>query len=229
MTSIVLASNNGHKYREMAGILDHLGAAVELLRPHDLGITFDVRENGTTFGENAATKGWGLYNLFLGIQLPEVTVSIPPEEVRRIISDRFGPVLPWVIADDSGICVHALDNGPGIYSARFGADRETPPRNDTERNHLLLETLRGEPDRGAHYVCNAVLIMDREQYIQAEAPWHGTVLDEEIPGDTCFGYDPVIYLPEYGTSVARIPQQQKDLISHRAKAVGAVIAGAGLS
>ncbi len=229
MKSILLASNNEHKYREMSGILKHLDATVALFRPGDLGFSFDVQENGETFGQNSKAKAWGLYMLLLGIRKPEVTISVPVETISQIVAERFGTELPYVIADDSGICVHALDNVPGIYSARFGSEREIPPRNDQERNRLLLDTLKGETNRGAHYVCNAVLITDSEQYIQAEATWHGTVLEEEIPGDTGFGYDPIIYLPEYGTSVARIPQQQKDHISHRAKAVGAVIAGAGLS
>ncbi len=125
--------------------------------------------------------------------------------------------------------MHALDNAPGVYSARFGSDGPDPPRTDEERNTLLLKTLTGVSDRGAHYVCNAVLVLDSEQYIQTEATWHGTVLSAPAQGTTGFGYDPLIFLEDYGLSVAQMPQEQKDHVSHRAKAVAALMRGAALS
>jgi len=228
MQTILLASNNAHKYREMTGIFSALGLQVELLRPHDIGFSFDVVEDGSTFGDNAMAKARGLFGLLGGIAGPGVTASIPPEQIAEDARARWPEQLPPVLADDSGICVHALDNAPGVLSARFGSDRPNPPRNDSERNALLLEVLAGEENRGAHYVCNAVLILDGERYLQAEAPWHGTVLPDEIPGETGFGYDPLIYLEAYGTSVSRIPQEQKDRISHRARAIAMITRGAGL-
>ena len=229
MRTLILASNNNHKFEEMRGILAHLNAEITLLRPHDLGFTFDVEEHGTTFGENAAAKAGGLYMLMKGILNRGVSASEQPEEIGDRLRKRFGDVLPAVIADDSGICVHALNNAPGVYSARFGADTPDPPTDDEGRNRYLLKVLADTDERGAHYVCNAVLVRDAEQYVQAEATWHGSVLRRPIFGETGFGYDPLIYLEPYKTSVARIPQAQKNLISHRAKAVGAVVAAVGLA
>jgi XTP/dITP diphosphohydrolase len=228
MQTILLASNNDHKYHEMSGIFAALGAAVDLLRPKDIGFSFDVVEDGTTFADNSMVKARGLYRLLGGIAAPGVTASVSPERIAEEVQHRWPGRLPAVLADDSGICVHALDNAPGVLSARFGSERPDPPQNDGERNALLLEVLADKEDRGAHYVCNAVLILDEERYLQAEATWHGSVLSEEIPGETGFGYDPLIYLDAYGTSVSRIPQEQKDRISHRAQAITMIAGGAGL-
>ncbi|MDA3949698.1 MAG: non-canonical purine NTP pyrophosphatase [Spirochaeta sp.] len=212
----------------MTGILAALDAPVALLRPKDLDFRFDVVEDGETFGHNAMLKAWGLYELLRGILRPGVTASISPETLAHRVDERFGGDVPAVLSDDSGLCVHALDNGPGIRSARFGDDTDTPPTDDEGRNDLLLQTLLDTDDRAAHYVCNAVLIQTPERYVQVETPWHGEVLWERIPGSTGFGYDPVIWLPEYENSVARIPQEQKDRISHRAQAVGAIMRATGI-
>ncbi|MFP4152274.1 MAG: non-canonical purine NTP pyrophosphatase [Alkalispirochaeta sp.] len=228
MQTILLASNNEHKYVEMTGIFAALDAGVELLQPKELGFSFDVVEEGLTFADNSIAKARGLYSLLNGAAPPGVTASIPPEEIRAIIQHRWPQGPPPVLADDSGICVHALNNAPGVLSARFGSDRPDPPENDGDRNALLLTVLRDQTDRSAHYVCNAVLILDDERYLQAEATWHGSILREEIPGDTGFGYDPLVYLDRYETSVSRIPQAQKDRISHRAQAVTMLARGAGI-
>lgn len=176
-----------------------------------------------TFAENAALKARGLAALLDGELLPGVTATDDPQKIAERGRTYFGRGTPYILADDSGICVRSLDNQPGIRSARFGDDLETPPRNDEERNDLLIERLRGVEDRDAHYVCNAILILDHESYVQTEATWHGTILEERIVGDTGFGYDPIVYLEDYRTSVAAIPQQQKDRISHRAQAIRRIL------
>lgn len=225
---MILASNNEHKFREMQGILSALDAQCELLRPGDLGFSFDVDETGETFGENAYKKAFGLYALLRGELRDGVSSTLSPDRVSERLRERLGEAVPPVIADDSGICVHALDNAPGVRSARFGDDTAQPPKNDEERNDLLLRTLENVDDRGAHYVCNAVVVTGMEGYVQAQATWHGTILRERIPGDTGFGYDPIVWLAEYETSVARISQEQKDRISHRAQAVSAVVRSLGI-
>lgn len=225
--NILLASNNEHKFNEIRGIIRALGASVQLSQPKDYGFSFDCREDGTTFAENAALKARGLFALLRGELLPGVSASMDPKSISKLIGDSFGNLIPMVLADDSGICVRALHDEPGIRSARFGDDLPSPPRNDEERNDLLIERLTGTEDRDAHYVCNAILIVDDESYIQTEAVWHGSILEQRIPGNTGFGYDPIVWLEEYRTSVAAIPQLQKDRVSHRAQAVGRLLRGIG--
>ena len=213
---------------EMEGILRHIDARVRLVQPADLGFSFDVDESAGTFSGNSAIKAWGLHGLLKGDTGPGVACSVDPRRVPDLVRDRLEGETPLVVADDSGICVHALDNRPGVLSARFGSEDGGPDLGDEGRNDLLLETLTGVDDRGAHYVCNMTLIVDRERWVQVEDTWHGVILSERHPGSTGFGYDPIVWLPDYDCSVAQLPQEQKDRISHRAKAARGVLAAAGV-
>ncbi len=220
---IVLATNNQHKQIEIQGILKDLGVVHTLVQPKEIGFSFDVVEDGTSFAENARKKAVAVRALLTGTLLPGTSVDIDPEHVARAVAARWGDSIPPVLADDSGICVDALDNGPGIFSARYGNQEGTPPLSDSERNALLLRTLANAQNRGAHYVCNAVLIVDSERYVQAEDVWHGSVTEAAQDGDTGFGYDPIFLLPDLSATVAQIPQALKNRISHRAKAIGSVV------
>jgi XTP/dITP diphosphohydrolase len=224
---ILLASNNSHKRKEMDGILRGLAAPVAIVQPGDLGFSVDIPEHGRTFGENAFAKAEALGRIIRGEPVPGVTLNIDPREIASRIADRFGTLVPPVLADDSGICVHALDNRPGVYSARYGNAPDKPQLDDEQRNSLLLQELASYPDRTAHYVCNAVLYFDGDRYYQTQETWSGEIAERPFYGETGFGYDPIFYIFDHGSTVAQIPQEQKDRISHRAKAVSALACAAG--
>ena len=120
------------------------------------------------------------------------------------------------LADDSGICVDALQGRPGIHSARFSGKDATDERN----NHYLLEQLKDEHHRGAKYVCALVLIRypkDPEPII-AQASWMGQIIDNP-KGMHGFGYDPYFYLPTLGKTAAELDPNIKNQVSHRALAM----------
>lgn len=120
------------------------------------------------------------------------------------------------LADDSGICVSALDGAPGVFSARFAGE----PKSDERNNDKLLSVLAGSADRRAHYVAVLVYVRhaDDPQPIISEGEWHGLIL-ESRQGDGGFGYDPLFLIPELGLTVAEIPAAEKNLRSHRAQAL----------
>ena len=119
------------------------------------------------------------------------------------------------MADDSGLCVAALGGAPGVFSARFAGE----PKSDERNNDTLLERLRNESDRRAHYVAVLVLVRhaDDPQPIIAEGEWHGEILKER-QGTGGFGYDPLFWLPEQGLSAGNLPAEVKNSMSHRAVA-----------
>lgn len=125
------------------------------------------------------------------------------------------------LADDSGICAHALDGAPGVYSARYaGVDGD-----GTANNHKLIAALQGKADRGAHYVCALVMVdsaNDPEPLI-VQTRWYGQIIDE-AKGNHGFGYDPHFFLPELGRTAAELESSDKNLISHRGQALRELIA-----
>ena len=120
------------------------------------------------------------------------------------------------LADDSGLEVDFLKGAPGIYSARFSGDGAT----DEVNNRKLLSLLEGVPEerRTARFVCQMVLYLPEGTWIQTEGFCPG-VIAPEPRGEHGFGYDPVFYLPEFGKTMAEIPLQEKNRISHRAQAL----------
>ncbi|MEC5384770.1 RdgB/HAM1 family non-canonical purine NTP pyrophosphatase [Uliginosibacterium sp. H3] len=124
------------------------------------------------------------------------------------------------LADDSGICLAALKGAPGVHSARFAGE----PKSDARNNALMLEKLAGVTDRRAHYVCVLVFVRsaDDPQPLIAEGEWHGEVV-EKPSGEGGFGYDPYFWLPQYGMTVARMPAELKNAVSHRGVACKALL------
>ncbi|WP_216135527.1 RdgB/HAM1 family non-canonical purine NTP pyrophosphatase [Polynucleobacter sp. es-MAR-4] len=125
------------------------------------------------------------------------------------------------LADDSGICAHALDGAPGVYSARYaGVDGDS-----AANNQKLIAALKGKADRGAHYVCALVMVNsanDPEPLI-VQTRWYGQIIDE-AKGSHGFGYDPHFLLPELGSTAAELEPSEKNLISHRGQALRELIA-----
>lgn len=125
------------------------------------------------------------------------------------------------LADDSGICVNALNGAPGVQSARYAGD----PKSDARNNAQLVAALTGIADRRAHYYCVLVLMRsaDDPQPLIAEGTWWGTIADE-ARGAGGFGYDPHFRDADTGMSGAEMPLELKNAVSHRGKAMRALIA-----
>ncbi len=179
----VLASQNKGKLAEMTRILGALG--VEVVLQSDLGLSVDVEETGSTFSENAALKAVA-------------------------VMEASG--LP-AIADDSGLCVDALNGGPGVYSARYGGCTS-----DEERCRLLLNNMRGATTRAAHFHSSIVCIFLNGDKVEAEGECHGTIAFAPM-GTGGFGYDPLFFVPELNKTFSQITSEEKNAISHRGKAL----------
>lgn len=185
---LIIASNNKHKLVEMKAILSPFFDEIVSMR--EAGIEHETVEDGSTFMENALKKA-------------------------REVSELSGCC---AIADDSGICVDALDGAPGIFSARFCGHHG----DDAANNRLLLEKMQGIEDRRAHYTCAIALTYPDGRLITAEDYFYGEIAREER-GENGFGYDPLFYLPEYGCTSAEISPDEKNRISHRGKALMALV------
>ena len=180
----ILATHNPGKLREMSDILSHLG--VEVVSPADMGITVEVEETGTTFAENAMLKA-------------------------KAICAASG--LP-AIADDSGLCVDALNGGPGVYSARYGGEG----LDDRGRYMLLLSSLRGQTTRAAHFACAIACAFPDGKTLTAEGRCDGAIAFAPL-GEGGFGYDPVFLVPEKGKTFGQLTAEEKSAISHRGRAL----------
>ena len=180
----VLATHNSGKLKEMSSILGKLG--VQVVMPAELGITVDVEETGTTFVENARLKA-------------------------QAICQQAG--LP-AIADDSGLCVDALNGGPGVYSARYGGEE----LDDRGRYLLLLSSMRGAATRAAHFSCAIVCAFPNGDELQAEGRVDGTIAFAPM-GEGGFGYDPVFFYPEKAKTFGQLSEEEKSVVSHRGRAL----------
>ena len=181
----VLASHNRGKLKEMQEILGQLG--VEVVLQSDLGLDLEPEENGTTFAENAAIKA-------------------------KAVMEASG--LP-AIADDSGLCVDALNGAPGVWSARYGGLDD-----DAARYRLLLNNLRGATNRAAHFHCAVVCCFPNGDVVTAQGDCPGTIAFVPM-GEGGFGYDPVFFVPEKRKTFAQLSAEEKNTISHRGNALRA--------
>ena len=182
----ILATHNPRKLREMAAILSQYG--VEVVSPADVGITVDVEETGTTFAENAMLKAKAIC----------AAADLP------------------AIADDSGLCVDALNGGPGVYSARYGGEG----LDDKGRYTLLLQNMRGQTTRAAHFACAIACAFPNGDELTAEGRCDGTIAFAPM-GEGGFGYDPVFFVPEKTKTFGQLTAEEKSAISHRGKALKA--------
>jgi XTP/dITP diphosphohydrolase len=189
---IRFASGNRRKKEELAVIFK----GHELWTPDTGGFDFAPDETGSTFLENALIKARSLYS---------------------ILSDRGGTAP--VLADDSGLCVDALDGRPGISSARYGSTGGKK-LDAAERNALLLQEIAGAEERGARFVCAMVLFWGEDRFYAVQETLEGEIVlnMDEARGSGGFGYDPILRIPELGRTVAELSEEEKNRISHRGKA-----------
>lgn len=124
------------------------------------------------------------------------------------------------LADDSGICVDALNGAPGVHSARYAGE----PKSDARNNQKLIEALRGQANRRAHYYCVMVYLRhpDDPEPVIAEGRWYGEIIDTPR-GSGGFGYDPHFLVPELNRTGAELSAEEKNAISHRGQALRALI------
>ena len=181
---IFLATGNKHKIDEIKAIFKNV-KDIEILSIKD-GIEIpEVVEDGDTFEANSAKKA---------LEIAKFTGMI-------------------TIADDSGLCVDALNGEPGVYSARYSGEGAT----DASNNAKLIKNLQGIENRKAHFVSVITLGKPDGRAYSFRGEVEGEIID--IPrGETGFGYDPHFYVAEYGKTLAEMPEM-KNVISHRANAL----------
>lgn len=181
---LIIASNNKNKIYEIKKIL---GKKFDpILSQREAGIEHETEEDGKTFTENALKKA-------------------------REIAEISGCA---ALADDSGICAHALDGAPGIYSARFSGGHG----NDEDNNNLLIQKLSDKDDKGAHYTAAIALVYPDGSSVTAEGHMYGRIIDTPR-GDRGFGYDPIFVPDGEERTVAEMSDEEKNEISHRARAL----------
>lgn len=170
-----------------------LGSALPghtLYTPADIGITdFEVEEDGVDYVDNALKKARALF-----------AVCGRPS-----------------LADDSGLSVRALGGEPGVRSARYGSEDGKTKLDATARNDYLLRKMQGQDDRQCAFVCCLVLVLSVERFFIVQETCPGLLLHESR-GSGGFGYDPLVYLPELGKSVAELTLEEKNRVSHRGRA-----------
>ena len=181
---LVLASKNAHKLRELGEILAELG--IEVLSEAEAGVDLEVEETGTTFEENALLKA-------------------------RAVCGASG--LP-AVADDSGLCVDALNGAPGVYSARYGGEA----LDDPGRCRLLLENMRGQLDRRCRFVSAICCCFPGGDTVTARGECAGT-LAYAPRGESGFGYDPIFFCPPLKKTFAELTAEEKNAVSHRGNAL----------
>ena len=189
---LVLATRNAKKLAELDRLLAGAGLDVQILGSDAFSELPEIEETGSTFAENSLIKA-------------------------RAVSTHTGLI---AIADDSGLCVDALDGQPGIYSARWAGEGAT----DESNLDLVLEQIRDvEPaHRTAHFACAAALVLPSGEEYVVHGQVNGVLLTQRR-GVGGFGYDP-IFLPDgCDITTAEMTSEQKDAISHRGQAMRALV------
>jgi XTP/dITP diphosphohydrolase len=199
MTKLLIATHNKGKLLEIQALLHDIN--VELLTPSQISLNLEVNETGKTYTENAALKG--------------------------VAFARASGLL--TLADDSGLEVQALDGLPGIISARFAP---MPDATDADRRAYLLMRLQGKPRPWlARFRCVVAIVRPGLNSVSDPSVpdlrfTEGICPGEIIPterGQNGFGYDPIFLLPEIGRTMAELTMEEKNRLSHRARALQAAL------
>ena len=191
MERFLVASKNQDKIHEIREILE--GFPFEIVGMESIGIHTDIVEDADSFEGNALIKASTIYKEVGG----------------------------YVMADDSGLCIDALDGAPGIYSSRFcGVDSTYP-----EKFEKIWEMLKDVPKEKwtAHFVCAIAVVRPDGSHFVVKEQCDGVLLSEPR-GENGFGYDPIFYVPEIGKTTAEISDEEKNAISHRGKALRSMLA-----
>lgn len=187
---ILIATSNPGKAAELEAMLD---LDVDWLTLADFPDVPEVKEDGTTFIENARKKAIGYAS----------TTDL------------------WTIADDSGLVIDALDGAPGIESARFSGEKDEDRTLIDHKNIAkVLKLLKGVPTekRTARFVCSLCLVSSVEILMETQGTLEGLITEKEI-GENGFGYDPIFFVPKLKKTVAQLSREEKNAISHRGNAI----------
>ncbi len=187
---IVIATGNKDKVREINEVLE--GTGFEAVDMKSEGIFVDIVEDADTFEGNALIKARAVH----------------------------GYTADYVMADDSGLCIDALDGAPGVYSARFCGEDSTYE----EKFARIYELLKDVPkDKWtAKFVCAIAVVRPDGSEFTVRGECEGLLLDHPV-GDNGFGYDPIFYKPEFGMTTAQMDPEVKNSISHRGKALRTMV------
>jgi len=165
---------------------------VKLKIPSEEGLSFEPDETGASFSDNALIKARALQKL-IGGKEP-------------------------VIADDSGLCVDALDGRPGVLSARYGMENGQK-LTSAKQNIMLLDEVGDNSKRSARFVCAMVLLLNNDRFFLVQETLEGEIVKKsEIKGEGGFGYDPIFWIPSLGRTLAELSLEEKNTLSHRGKA-----------
>jgi XTP/dITP diphosphohydrolase len=181
---IVLATTNQGKTREINELLK--GFPVEIKNLNDFGPIPEVIEDGKTFDDNAYKKA---------------------SFTARVLGYP-------AMADDSGLCVEALDGAPGVWSARYAGENAT----DTDNVNKMLDDLKNKENRNASFKCVISIAVPTGAALTYEGECQGVITQEPV-GDNGFGYDPLFFYPEFNKTFAQLSIQEKGSVSHRGKAL----------
>lgn len=185
MKDIVLASNNKHKIKEFKEILKDYN----VLSLNDIGYYEDIIEDGETFEENALIKA---------------------RTIKKYLKEKS---LDYdVIADDSGLCCKALNDAPGVYSARYAGNH-----NDQANRDKLIKELEGK-DKTAYFICDIVLYQDEDNYKSFTGKTTGKIISEE-KGNKDFGYDCIFLSDDLNKTFGEATEEEKNKVSHRKRAI----------
>ncbi|WP_110927137.1 XTP/dITP diphosphatase [Bacillus massiliglaciei] len=189
MKTVIIATKNAGKAKEFESLFGKKGYQVKTLL--DVAGAPDVEETGTTFEENAILKA---------------------EAIAKEMNT-------FVISDDSGLIVDALDGRPGVYSARYAGEQ----KDDAANMAKLLNELKGVPmeKRTARFYCALALASPNQKTITVSGTFEGYIAEEQA-GENGFGYDPVFYSKEFGKTAAEMTKEEKNRVSHRANALKAL-------
>lgn len=195
MRKIIFATGNQGKMREIRRILENLkieGEETEIVSMKEAGINIDIKEDGTSFEENAVIKA-------------KAVSKEAPEAI--------------VLADDSGLQIDYLNGEPGIYSARYLGE-DTPYHIKNTSLIKRLEGVE-DKKRTARFVCAIAAAMPDGQVYTETGIIEGRIGYEE-KGEGGFGYDPIFCVPEFGKTTAQLSEDEKNAVSHRGKALRAI-------
>lgn len=190
MKTIVLASNNQHKLKEIKEILKEYN----VISLKDINYLDEIEETGSTFEENALIKA---------------------ETISKYLKEKNMEYI--IIAEDSGLCVDALNGAPGIYSARYAGGHG----DDKANRDKLQKELEGK-DRRAYFNCTIVVYYPNGEYKTFSGKTYGEISHEEL-GKKDFGYDCIFYSEDLGKTFGEAGDEEKNKVSHRARAIEALL------
>ncbi len=182
MKKIVLASNNKHKLKEIREVLNNY----EILSLEDINFHEEIEENGKSFEENALIKA---------------------KAIRKFLKDNTK-----ILADDSGLCCVALNDEPGIYSARYAKNHD-----DKANRDKVIANLKGL-DHKAYFECMLILLENDDNYKMFEGRTYGMIIENE-KGDTSFGYDCIFLSDDLNKTFGEATDEEKNSCSHRGRAL----------